>query len=155
MSVGIEGSDYSRVERRAEWRTIPSHLFTADITKPFRLSRAGAPLRFDVITAWEVLEHIPEPAIDRLIANIAAHLSPDGLFVASVAMFEDKDPTTGAVWHVTLKPAAWWEERFRSKGLVPQPSPFHHRDYVCGSGNPRAIRDWSAETDPDVGRRSE
>src|SRR4051794_1825047 len=58
FAVGIEGSDYSRKKKRAEWATIPGHLFTADVTVPFTLSEedgAGgrSPLRFNVITAWE------------------------------------------------------------------------------------------------------
>ncbi len=40
-AVGIEGSDFSVVRQRAEWRTIPFNLFTADITKPFTISPAG------------------------------------------------------------------------------------------------------------------
>jgi hypothetical protein len=151
FSVGIEGSNYSRVNQRAEWRTIPSHLFTADITEPFGLSQGGDCLRFDVITAWEVLEHIPEQRLDGLLDNIIAHLSEDGLFVASVAMTEDGDPTTGAVWHVTIKPYEWWAERLRAKGLIPQESPFDFRDYVRGSGNPRAFADWDASANPETG----
>jgi len=35
LAVGIEGSDYSKIRGRAEWATIPGHLFTADVTAPF------------------------------------------------------------------------------------------------------------------------
>src|SRR3990167_2627697 len=37
LAVGIEGSDYSKKIKRAEWAKIPDNLFTADITKPFKL----------------------------------------------------------------------------------------------------------------------
>ncbi|MDE1173850.1 MAG: class I SAM-dependent methyltransferase [Parvibaculaceae bacterium] len=151
ISIGLEGSDFSLLEQRAEWRTIPDYLFTADITRPFSASRNGTPLQFDVITAWEVLEHIPEDKIDGLFANIVTHLAPGGMFVCSVALFEDKDPVTGAVWHVTLRPREWWENRLAAHGLVSVPTPFQHRDYVRGGHNPRAIWDWDAETSPEMG----
>jgi hypothetical protein len=35
MAIGLEGSDVSLKQQRAEWRVIPNHLFTCDITKPF------------------------------------------------------------------------------------------------------------------------
>ena len=38
FAVGIEGSDYSRRHKRCEWAVIPEFLFTADITRKFRLS---------------------------------------------------------------------------------------------------------------------
>ena len=54
-----------------EWATIPDHLFTTDATVPFQLfeesSGVKTPLKFNVITAWEFLEHIAEekPRRDR------------------------------------------------------------------------------------------
>jgi cyclopropane fatty-acyl-phospholipid synthase-like methyltransferase len=156
VSVGVEGSDYSKKECRAEWRVISSHLFTADITEDFRFrDAAGNTARFDVITAWEVLEHIPEDKLPGLFSNVLAHLKPTGLFVASVATFEDKDPATGAVWHVTVKPKEWWIENLERSGLVPIESPFSLRDYVRGSGNPRVGPtgkfDWDAGQNPELG----
>src|SRR3954470_23753409 len=38
IAVGLEGSDYSKRLRRAEWRIIPEYLFTCDITKDFEIS---------------------------------------------------------------------------------------------------------------------
>src|SRR4051812_40605701 len=37
FAIGIEGSDYSKVRKRAEWATIPDSLFTADMTEPFEV----------------------------------------------------------------------------------------------------------------------
>jgi SAM-dependent methyltransferase len=144
-SVGIDGSDYSKRTRRAEWRVIPDHLFTADIAKPFQVS--GEP--FDVITAWDVLEHIREGDLPLLFDNIVRHLAPGGMFVASVATFPDEDPASGARWHVSIRPRSWWEARLCAAGLVPGPSPFVHADYVRGSGN--GPQDWDAVARPDMG----
>ena len=35
FAVGVEGSDYSKKNKRSEWATIPDYLFTGDVTKPF------------------------------------------------------------------------------------------------------------------------
>ena len=55
LAVGIEGSDFSKRFRRAEWRTIPEYLFTCDITGNFDLSLEfqGKTERmiFDVVTS--------------------------------------------------------------------------------------------------------
>jgi SAM-dependent methyltransferase len=155
-SVGVEGSDFALREQRAEWRTIPGRLFTGDITKPFWFRAAdGSRSKFDVMTAWEVLEHIPEAALPGLCDNIRENLADDGIFVASVATFEDRDPVTGAVWHVTLKPRDWWMETFASHGLEARDGCFHARDYVRGTGNPRVgpsgAWDWDVERDPELG----
>lgn len=156
-SAGVEGSDFARKEQRAEWRVIPRHLFTADITRPFSFFGAadGSRAKFDVITAWEVLEHIPEASLAGLCSNLRKNLSEGGIFVASIATFEDRDPESGAVWHVTVKPRDWWLEAFEKHGLKAVASPFHVRDYVRGSGNqrvgPSGASDWNAERNPELG----
>lgn len=131
LAVGLEGSDYSFRNQRAEWRVIPNHLFTCDVTKPFniRSQPSGATLKFDVISAWEVLEHIPEASFPQFFRNVVGHMADDGFFVASVATFEDWDPATGAVWHVTVKPREWWLEKIETAGLVPVSGIFDTLDF--------------------------
>jgi predicted TPR repeat methyltransferase len=126
----------------AEWGTIPHHLFTADASAPLSLvDREGRTVRFDCITAWEVLEHIPESVLAGFLANIVTNLAPGGIFVGSIATFPDADPILGAVYHVTLHGREWWLERFRAAGLVPvDVHPFETADYVRGHG--RGLQDW-------------
>ena len=52
FAVGLEGSDYPLLNQTGEWSTIPHHLFTCDVTKPFRLTDRATrqPLLFDAIT---------------------------------------------------------------------------------------------------------
>lgn len=150
-ALGIEGSDYSAIWRRAEWATIPERLFTADITKPFHAYVDGVPQKFDLITAWEVLEHILDNEIDGLFENIRQHLAPDGVFCGSVATFEDCDPVSGAVWHVTVKPHDWWARRISDAGFEIVEGLFSTADYPRGSGNPRALWDWDAASMPEMG----
>ena len=149
-AVGVEGSDYSLIWKRAEWANIPNHLFTADITKPFEFIESDQAVKFDLITAWELLEHIDDGSLDGLFENIRRHLSDDGFFVGSVATFDDFDRTTGAIWHVTVKPREWWRERITRAGFEVMAEPFSTADYPRGSGNPRA-HDWNASTHPELG----
>lgn len=115
-SIGIEGSDYSQKNKRAEWATIPHNLFTADITKPFEvIDGQGRRLSCNVITAWEVLEHIHKEDLPGLFENIHKHLADDGIFVGSVSTEPDGD------WHVTLEQKPWWHEQFAASGLFPVP----------------------------------
>ncbi len=144
-AMGLEGSDHSLISQRGMWRLLPDHLKTCDITKPFTLDG-----KFHVISAWEVMEHIPEDLLPGMLANIRDHLRDDGVFVASIATFECADEETGAVWHVTIQDRAWWIETFARHGLtLADPQPFSLADHVRGSGN--GPNDWSAALRPDMG----
>lgn len=149
-AVGIEGSDYSLVWQRAEWPIIPNRLFTSDITKPFHVTYRGQPFKFDLITAWEVFEHIPEAGLTVFLENIRNHLSDSGLVMASVATFEDFDPVSGAIYHATVKPKTWWVDILAKNGMQVIESLLSTADYPRGSGNPRAM-DWDADKNPDLG----
>jgi len=82
--VGLEGSDYSLKHRRANWRSLGNkNLFTCDITKKFLMKTGGLPLKFHLITAWEVLEHIHPNDLPQLFKNISDHLQDGGFFIAS------------------------------------------------------------------------
>jgi SAM-dependent methyltransferase len=141
-AIGLEGSDQPYKLRLAEWDTIPLHLFPGDITRPFCIKDSrGEEVKFDCITAWEVLEHIPESRLATLFANVVRHLGPGGIFVGSVDSYPDADPFTGAVYHVTLHERPWWEQQFHKAGLVPvKNAPFVTQDYVRGHG--KGMRDW-------------
>jgi len=85
-AVGLEGSDYSLKHKRANWATLANrNLFTCDITKPFQVMFDQKPLRFHLITAWEVLEHIHTSDLPQLFENISKHLTEGGIFIASTA----------------------------------------------------------------------
>ena len=56
-AIGLEGSDYSLRTQRAAWSIIPDNLFTCDCSKPFQITYDNKPILFDIITAWEVMEH--------------------------------------------------------------------------------------------------
>lgn len=150
-SIGIEGSDVPRKRALGEWALIPDRLFAADITKPFHICENGlAPKLFDLVTAWEELEHIGIEQISGLLDNVRRHLKPSGIFAASVATFEDFDSATGAVFHVTVMDKQWWLDLLASRGFQVVDGLFATEDFPRGSGNPMA-HDWNARTNPELG----
>ena len=150
IAVGLEGSDWSKKLRSGEWDTCPHHLLTCDITSRFQVTdRGGGAMTFHCITAWEVLEHIPADILPALIDNIARHLTPDGIFVASVDTAPDANPITGAVYHATLQPKSWWLAQFaKGQSRRVRASPLHdarlcsrpwHGPHRLGSGRWRGL----------------
>lgn len=120
LAVGIEGSDYSQVRGRAEWaRLSGTNLFTADITEPFRVMRGRIPVQFDVVTMWEVLEHIPQDKLAGVAGNIRRHLVPGGLLIASIATCSDF--VNGVEYHATQQNAVWWLSRLAAAGFAVKP----------------------------------
>lgn len=137
VSMGLEGSDVSQKEQRAEWRLLGSRLQTCDITKPFSLENTNGTLYcFDIITAWEVLEHIAEDDLTRLLSNIRNHLTTGGYFVASIANWADIDPVSGVNWHVTCHPYEWWKSKFEDAGFLVCSDLFAPIDLARGGYNP-------------------
>ena len=135
-AVGLEGSDESFKQQRAQWRVIPKNLFTCDVTKPFVLKKDGSRKEFDVISAWEMLEHIKEDDLDGLLTNIKVHLKSGGIFVGSIANWDDIDEETGVNWHVNLHPYEWWAEKFREAGFEIITEKFSPYDMARGTFNP-------------------
>jgi len=90
LGVGLEGSDFSLKHRRANWAQLANkNLFTCDITKPFQVLFNGAPVKFHLITSWEVLEHIATPDLLVLFDNIQKHLEVGGYLIASTTCTSD------------------------------------------------------------------
>jgi SAM-dependent methyltransferase len=105
--VGLEGSDYSLKFRRANWATLANkNLFTCDITKPYQVTLDGQPAQFHLITAWEVMEHIATPDLDKVFTQIRKHLAPGGYFIASTT--ETSDIHNGLELHQTQWTNAQW-----------------------------------------------
>jgi SAM-dependent methyltransferase len=143
LAVGLEGSPYPKITQSGEWGTIPYHLHTCDITKPFVLRdpNTRSVYQFDVITAWEFLEHIREDDLRALFVNIDRHLAPGGCFVASVSTIEDRNERTGASYHQTVRPAEWWHARFPEWGFeMVNQDVIGKDDWLRGSGNCRYDR---------------
>lgn len=144
-AVGLEGSDESFKQQRAQWRIIPKNLFTCDITKPFTLKKDGKLKEFDVISAWEVLEHIKEEDMPMLLENIKKHLNKGGIFIGTISNWDDIDEETGVNWHVNLHPYEWWRDIFAEAGFDIITETFSPYDLARGTVNPPHVYDLPAE----------
>ena len=114
VAIGLEGSDISKTLARVNWRTIPNNLFTCDITKEFELidCTKNATSRFNVISCWEVLEHIPEVGLETFFHNVKKHSEDGGIFIGSIATFGIDDGH-----HATVQEKGWWERKFLENGF--------------------------------------
>jgi cyclopropane fatty-acyl-phospholipid synthase-like methyltransferase len=102
IAYGLEGSDYSKNKKRASWETIPDNLITCDISRPFfMVNESFEIVKFDIISAFEVFEHIPEKRVPFLLQNIYNHLKDDGIFAGTINV-------SGQKHHVTERNADWW-----------------------------------------------
>lgn len=136
LAVGLEGSDFSKKYRRAEWATIPDFLFTCDITRDFEvmLQTDGKKERiaFDIITAWEVMEHIKTEDISRVAENIKKHMKPSSLWIMSVS--PNEETLNGVTLHQTVQPKEWWIEKFKTLGLshIERYNDYFNTQYIRG-----------------------
>lgn len=134
FAVGIEGSDYSKLRKRAEWATICDYLFTADISEPFQLLHVDQngqerPVQFSVVTAWEVMEHIGKDQLYKVAENMLRHLSPHGVVIVSVS--PNEEIIQGVTLHRTVESRDWWISKLSEFGFS------HHEQGLAYFGN-----DW-------------
>lgn len=117
-AVGLEGSTHPRDRELIGWVTIPDNLFTCDVTYPFVLHNGDhIPHQFDVVTAWEFVEHITEEDLPKVYTNIRAHLKDGGLFILSTPSDITHPPRRGLDHHRTRREAEWWEETISNMGF--------------------------------------
>ncbi|WP_199089684.1 rhamnan synthesis F family protein [Bosea sp. ASV33] len=137
IGIGLEGSDISRLQQRAEWRLLRESLFTCDITKPFSLKRGSEePHKFDVISAWEVLEHLTPEGVDGMFQNLRDHTYPGSIFACSISQVDGGFTDDGTPLHQTLEPLPWWRDSAAKHGFSPLDNgAFSKLDYARGNGN--------------------
>lgn len=128
--LGIDGSDYRRVHNMEEWNNIPNNLFTCDLSKSFQVLENGTPAKFDVITAWELMEHFHRDDLPQVYESVKRHLKDNGYWIMSICVFDEvksKD-TYGIEWgpkdkfdskfhHQWCVPREWWYEDFEKNGF--------------------------------------
>ena len=114
-AVGLEGSDYSLKARRPCWDTEANiSLFTCDIGRPFELRNRGDLIQFDVITCFQVLEHLDFPRLGYLMQSIESHSKVGTLFIVSTA--NNSEIVNGVELHVTQWSRKQWVD-FMAKNL--------------------------------------
>ena len=100
---GIEAYGVDRLPRQA-W----PHLFTADLTKPFRVN-----MQFDFVSCIEVSEHLPESAAETLLDTIYLLMKPRGML-----FFTSAQPGQRGEGHINMQFAEYWRERLDKRGVI-------------------------------------
>jgi len=140
-SVGLEGSTHPQNVQMGGWPFIPNNLFTCDVTYPFILHSGDSnPYQFDVVTAWEFVEHIQEKDLPQVWKNIRTHLKLGGLFIMSTPSDINHPPRHGLDHHRTRREWQWWILILTKAGFLRRTDLTSHfgRDWVR-HGNIREV----------------
>ena len=148
-TIGLEGSDYwtrhieDNCQSAYQWKRYKDQrLFNCDITQPFFIIGINFNVtaennqtnifinptisyrKFDVVMAWEVLEHLSPLRLQVALGNIYNHMADDGIFIASISMVSDTPE--GVELHQIRKPIEWWLNEIMKYGLFKcvEPYPF-------------------------------
>ena len=101
--VDADGVDFSEFAISHSREDIQPFLRVGSITEP--LAR-----HYDLITCFEVVEHMPPGDADRAIANLCSFT--DEVILTSTPMHY-RDPT-----HTNIHPQEYWTERFARQGFI-------------------------------------
>jgi 2-polyprenyl-3-methyl-5-hydroxy-6-metoxy-1,4-benzoquinol methylase len=99
VTVGVERSSVAIRHSRVRERIIQH-----DLSVPLTLNR-----KFDVVWCYEVAEHLPAGAADRLVETLCRH--------GDIVVFSAAPPGQGGNGHVNEQPAAYWIGRFETMGF--------------------------------------
>lgn len=106
-AIGIEGSDYSLKHERENWtKYAGTNLFTCDASKEYTILWNESPIKFDIITAWEVMEHFHPDDLDQVFKNFIHHIKPGGIIAFSVSTNSDK-PSGVELHRTRWHPEKW------------------------------------------------
>lgn len=138
FAVGLEGSDIGVRDKLFNWPKFGgSLLHTADITKEFRIHRSGKRVFFDMISMWEVMEHIKREEISKVLDNVLENLAPGGLFIASINTTEDtREDENGNIIHLhqsVYPEEVWRNEILKNYKVVDYPFHSKVRNHPSGS----------------------
>ena len=112
LSIGIEGSDYSLKSNRAEWFRLKNKvLFTADLSKDFKILYDDSNILFDTICAFEFLEHLSYQDLEIFVNNIKNISHTNTIYIFSIGLHESK-------YHQTVKDSNWWIDFFKKYNLI-------------------------------------
>ncbi len=109
-AIGLEGSDFSLKNRRDSWLHLTNkNLFTCDVSRRFEIEDFNDKrILFEVITAWELIEHIKTDRLERFFKNIWNHMTDDGIFSCSISTMPE--PAPGAKNNEVLHETVWNEK---------------------------------------------
>ena len=122
-AYGIEGTPYPLQLGRPAWRQYyNSRLFTCDLSMPFQLlNENDEEMKFDVISHWEFLEHLPPICLNYFHARLYTHLKDDGVIFCAFSpwgptlnrdRFSDDDPRKTHALEVQHHQSCYWREEW-------------------------------------------
>lgn len=156
IAVGLEGSDHClNVQHKSvdeigmlplgqqNWKDYGNKiLFTCDVTKDYQIYDDDQPMKFDLITCWDVMEHFEPSAVPKFIDLVRNHLKPNGIYVATIALFSSgrhptsKNTPNGLDYHKSLFPKNWWLDQLSSQfQSIPYPFKYCNRRYITPPGD--------------------
>lgn len=95
ICVGLDG--VAGALGRDNWLISRDIFFNADLSKEYQILNDGEPVQFDLITSWDVIEHLHTSQLEIFFETMHKHLAPDGIFIGSIAMFDDTRDARGYV----------------------------------------------------------
>jgi 2-polyprenyl-3-methyl-5-hydroxy-6-metoxy-1,4-benzoquinol methylase len=141
-SIGIEGSDYSVKNNRANWPEYHNKvLFTCDAAQPYTIiDDNGNQIKFDCVSSWEVIEHIPESQLNQFFTNIRNHMHDDSIFVGSISLVDDIHNGSGEFdkeinLHQSVFSKSKWIDEILPKYFHIHEYTFKHGLRVCHDSN--------------------
>lgn len=84
-------------------------MLIADLRFPVSLP-LDWPQKYDLVTCWEVAEHIDEFAVPEFCRNLSNFAEEDGIVAMSIC-------TLAGRFHCTVRPLEWWDEQLEKVGL--------------------------------------
>lgn len=113
LALGLEGSDYSQKTKRGDWGRLNGIcLFTCDITKKFEIKFKEKNFKFDILTAFEVLEHIKNEDLDPVFENFKNITHKNSIFFFPIGISDSP-------YHVNLlETENQWLEYFKKHNLI-------------------------------------
>jgi 2-polyprenyl-3-methyl-5-hydroxy-6-metoxy-1,4-benzoquinol methylase len=142
--------DLSAPRGADNWREYKEKcLFNADISKPFELllteyrpglreEEVGGRVLFEIITAYEFLEHPLPTEIPQILENVKKHLHPDGIFVGTINLSPSDH-------HRCAKPFTWWLNVFAENGFE-----YHHYPFASSPRSGLEYLSWVCQHTADL-----
>tara|TARA_Y100001963_G_scaffold119084_1_gene166042 strand:+ start:569 stop:1180 length:612 start_codon:yes stop_codon:yes gene_type:complete len=113
-----KGLQYSKYEIHKKWRTKVRILpvLYDPCYQPFSKKPKG---KYDCVICCDVLEHIPEYDLDRVLKDIFNYCALDGFVFFGVSFIKAKKILpNGKNAHATVRPADWWSEKISKNNIA-------------------------------------
>lgn len=94
--------------------------------------------QFDMLYSTEVLEHIPEPEVEETIEHLCRVTARYMFLTISLRPSADNNR-----YHCTLRPRAWWEERFCRHGWTVDQKVVRAHQKVTLKSTRRILSRWA------------